>query len=395
MQSGRFKGKVTITNKKGSLGVRFRVQTIDGESRQIDKGLGLNSSRPGDSEKARAIAEWIERDLQAGCVDPTMAKYLGRTQLVAITGAKKSQIPKPIDIFREYVKFKEKKPDTSPATLGYYDYLDRVISKIPADTESANDVYAWLIENNSLDTAKRVLKFIRTSHNHALATGRVTENPYTAIANPKVPKNSESEHKDPFSAEERDRIITAFADNEFVKTASRYSHSYYLPFIKFLFFTGCRPSEAIALNWEHVSDKYVTFGAAIVRGRKSAYFHKEGLKTQKNRRFPINEQLREILDEAGKIRANPKPGDPIFTSATGSRISWGNFYNRAWNPVLQGLESEGINYRNPYQMRHTFITLALEAGLDAKDVARLVGNSPEVIYRHYAGNKRDLNVPEL
>jgi integrase len=34
-------------------------------------------------------------------------------------------------------------------------------------------------------------------------------------------------------------------------------------------------------------------------------------------------------------------------------------------------------------------------GLDVKDVARLVGNSPEVIYRHYAGNKRDLFVPEF
>lgn len=49
----------------------------------------------------------------------------------------------------------------------------------------------------------------------------------------------------------------------------------------------------------------------------------------------------------------------------------------------------------PYQTRHTFITLALDNGLDAKDVARLVGNSPEIIYRHYAGNKQELFVPEF
>jgi hypothetical protein len=35
------------------------------------------------------------------------------------------------------------------------------------------------------------------------------------------------------------------------------------------------------------------------------------------------------------------------------------------------------------------------ADIDAKDVAKWVGNSPEVIYRHYAGKKRDLQVPEL
>ena len=49
------------------------------------------------------------------------------------------------------------------------------------------------------------------------------------------------------------------------------------------------------------------------------------------------------------------------------------------------LNQLGIEYRKPYQTRHTFITLALDNGLDAKDVARLVGNSPEVIYKHYAG----------
>jgi site-specific recombinase XerD len=48
-----------------------------------------------------------------------------------------------------------------------------------------------------------------------------------------------------------------------------------------------------------------------------------------------------------------------------------------------------------YNARHTFITLALENGLDAKDISRLVGNSPEIIYKHYAGSKRELFVPEF
>jgi integrase len=41
------------------------------------------------------------------------------------------------------------------------------------------------------------------------------------------------------------------------------------------------------------------------------------------------------------------------------------------------------------------ITLALENDLDAKDVARLIGNSPEMIYKHYAGRQRELIVPEF
>ena len=45
--------------------------------------------------------------------------------------------------------------------------------------------------------------------------------------------------------------------------------------------------------------------------------------------------------------------------------------------------------------RHTFITLALEAGIEVKDVAALVGNSPDVISRHYAARKPISELPEF
>jgi integrase len=86
------------------------------------------------------------------------------------------------------------------------------------------------------------------------------------------------------------------------------------------------------------------------------------------------------------------PESSVFPGYGGKLLDTRSFRKNVWIPVLAGL---GIEYRKPYQTRHTFITLALEHGLDAKDVARLVGNSPEVIYRHYAGKKRELFVPEF
>ncbi|MEM1279002.1 MAG: site-specific integrase, partial [Cyanobacteria bacterium P01_H01_bin.152] len=75
----------------------------------------------------------------------------------------------------------------------------------------------------------------------------------------------------------------------------------------------------------------------------------------------------------------------------------------AWRKVIAKLEA--IEYRKLYQTRHTFITAALETPistengsvrmLDAKDVARLVGTSPKMIYEHYAGHSRELAVPEF
>ena len=115
-----------------------------------------------------------------------------------------------------------------------------------------------------------------------------------------------------------------------------------------------------------------------------------GLKTQEQRSFPCNRSLKKLL-KAVKGKENLSK-TLVFPSPAGKMIDTNNFRNRVWKKVLNGL---GIEYRKLYQTRHTFITHALEAGMDAKDVARLVGNSPEVIYRHYAGKSSKLEVPEF
>ncbi len=86
-------------------------------------------------------------------------------------------------------------------------------------------------------------------------------------------------------------------------------------------------------------------------------------------------------------------------AAIGLQSLWHGCVNKGkrYVGIVQQLVDEGkiAHYRPQYQTRHTFITLCLDAGVEVKDVARWVGNSPEIIYKHYAGNKRDLQVPEL
>lgn len=117
---------------------------------------------------------------------------------------------------------------------------------------------------------------------------------------------------------------------------------------------------------------------------------KSGLKTQKKRKFNCNEPLQDFLKSIKPDDA--KPDNLLFPSPEGKYIDFHNFRNRGWKTVLTRL---GIPYRKPYQARHSFISLAIDNGLDSKDVADLVGNSPEVIYRHYKGSKRGLVVPEF
>lgn len=94
----------------------------------------------------------------------------------------------------------------------------------------------------------------------------------------------------------------------------------------------------------------------------------------------------------GEYQPN-NPNNRIFTSQRGRFICKENLRNRAWKPILSSLN---IDYKKPYSTRHTFITLALEAGMDVKDVAKLAGNSPITTYKHYASTDiRQIQVPDL
>lgn len=333
-------------------------------------------------------AKEIEKDILFERFDETLVKYKNpnNSALSSVTPefTPTRQADPALDVLWErYVDFKRFQVSQTTIARDYARYRSH-IAKLPTrDLVEAISIRNYVVANNSADTAKRILTNLSACCDWAMKSRLIASNPFSGMAaDIKVSKADADEDMDinPFSREERDRIIAHFATDRY--------YSYYTPLVNFLFFTGCRPSEAIGLQWKHIND-YVHFEQAVTFGEEGLSL-KKGLKTQEKRRCRINQQLSEILDA---IRPEQSEGeDYLFPSPEGKFIDFNNFRNRAWKSILS---RAGVPYRKLYQTRHTFITLCLEAGIDAKDVARLVGNSPEVIYRHYAGNKRDLQVPEL
>jgi len=72
--------------------------------------------------------------------------------------------------------------------------------------------------------------------------GHIKEDPFTAIDWPRLPVQK----PDPFTEEERDKIIQHF----------REKNRFYYPFVYTLFWTGMRPSEALTLRWEDIDLKH-------------------------------------------------------------------------------------------------------------------------------------------
>jgi integrase len=135
------------------------------------------------------------------------------------------------------------------------------------------------LTNKPANAAKRLMTQFSSCCDWATKSGLIDANPSTGMAKElKLPKNGEKEEIDPFTNQERDLIIEAFA-------ASQY-YRHYAPFVNFLFKTGYRPSEAIALEWQHVSADHqliIFEQSAIISGQ--GIVTRKGLKTQESRKF--------------------------------------------------------------------------------------------------------------
>lgn len=384
------KGSVQIKNSNDRLQLVF---SHAGKRHYLSLGLPDNKVN---RKAAEAKAKLIESDIAFDKFDPTLTRYKPQSALSTVTPVfTPTAIPSLAELWAKFIEYK--RPQCSPSTMRFqYRVFSKYLEGLPThDLGCANEIRDFVLKTIPINSAKRFITRLSACCDWAVRSDLITNNPFKGMASEiKLPKASNSSGMDeinPFSTAERDAILSAFRNNTTCPKFSRVKHSYYFPFVFTLFNTGARPSEAIALQWKHISSdfRFISFEQAVVESEDGTVC-KHGLKSQERRRFPCNARLQEFL--LSLKTENTSPEDLIFPSPTGKWIDSNNFRNRVWKPVLEKL---GIEYRKLYQTRHTFITLALENGLDAKDVARLVGNSPEVIYRHYAGNKRELFVPEF
>ena len=333
---------------------------------------------------AELKAKQMEVDFVSGHFDITLKKYTNIFQPppLAIT------IP---EIYLEYINFRKNQVSASTWKCTYQNTLNHLIAcpyKLLSESLKLRD---WVVQNRTIDTAKRILMQINAACEWALERGKTFSNPFRGKAKIKSKKSKPKIH--PFSLEEKNRIIEGFKESE--KFADL------LPIIKFFFLTGCRTGEALALQWKHIkADRsIIRFEEVIVLGEGGAS-RKIGTKQSAGRDFPCNEQLKNLLLS---IRPDKRQAtQAVFARADGSPISHQDlrtaWYGKGKTPGI--VKQLAINaqiepYRPQYNTRHTMISQCLEAGVPPTQIAEWVGNSAEIIFRNYAGIINKASVPEF
>jgi integrase len=137
--------------------------------------------------------------------------------------------------------------------------------------------------------------------------------------------------------------------------------------------TGLRPSELFGLEWRDI-DRAV--GVVYLR-RAYANGRLKHTKTRlSNRAVPLQAKALEALD-----RLPSSDSEILFTNARGGRIDFRSFGRRHWKPAQKAAEIDPL--RDLYDLRHTYATFALRAGVPVFGVSRFMGSSIAMIDHHY------------
>jgi integrase len=154
----------------------------------------------------------------------------------------------------------------------------------------------------------------------------------------------------------------------------------YGPMIVFAAATGLRPAEWIALEKRDVDQE-----GRVVYVRRS--FTRRELKRPKTdaslRAVPLQTRALDALE-----RVPPNDDSPLlFPGDRGGYLDIHHFRPFQWRPAQLAV---GITpLRRIYDLRHTFATFALRAGISTFDLSRYMGASLTMIDRHYGHLARD------
>lgn len=246
--------------------------------------------------------------------------------------------------------------------------LDQVLElddKLIITSEQAYQYLGSIHKRSDLsqDTKKRRIQCLIQAYEWLIQENYLSQNPFNGLD--KLIKQPRKAPPNPFTSTEINLIINYF------QSVNRH----YAGLIKFLFWTGARPGEAIALTWEKFNwDENRLLIDTQIGCQKIV----KPAKCGKYRYLSLNEKVIGVFREQ-KLNSSC---DLIFPNTKGEIIHEKSFTKYHWRNCFEAIE---IPYRSLRFTRHTFISHLIAKGCDPVTIAKFTGHSPKVLFEHYAG----------
>jgi integrase len=226
---------------------------------------------------------------------------------------------------------------------------------------AADDIARW--RSGLADTSRyRLTLALRQTLGTAVRWRYLTRNPAVEAGRNPEPR---SEELLPFTPDEVDAVAVELGP-------------VFGPLVVFCAETGLRTNEWTATERRDIDRS----GPAVVVQRRYADGVLRPYPKTARRRVPLTARAMAALEQL------PPRLDTtlVFPAAKGGHIGLDTWRTREWYPAL---DAAGLRRRGPYQLRHTFATEALAAGISIFELARVMGASVKTIDKHYGHLARD------
>jgi len=265
------------------------------------------------------------------------------------------------DLFLEF-----KKHELKPST---YDKYCRIVSNRlgwfknkEIEELKPSDVKRWLysISDVGNKSKRHYLGVLSGIFQEALFDEIITRNPVKMVRIPKYEKP----------------IIKPFNSDEVKLIMDNAEYPNYILYLAIAFYTGMRSGEIIALKKTDIDFKNGIISVKRSRGR----FGESTPKTKGSiRDIPIIDLLYPYIQDM----YNSHEDDYLFVSRYGEPYTTSeSIYNHFWKPSLESLN---IEYRRPYNTRHTYATNMLYNNLVSPlELSQLLGHAnTQMVYDVY------------
>lgn len=368
-------------NNNGSIQFKFQHE---GQSYRFNPIKGGKFADKVTYDRACAIGHQISLDISIGQFDPTLEKYhLDTRQTSGRRSPVRSKVsPTLLTVWDAWVD----SLDLAPRTKA--DHYAMVRCMIVKAEKVRVEPAIWLDrfrDTLAPATFNKRLGYLKSCVNWAINEGLCDGiNPYLRVK-PLKPR-PQDERVTPFSKDEIKLILDGFKEH----------YPDYAPFVRFLFATGVRTGEAIALQWKHISFEYgqikICESLSVDRSGNGYRRIRKGTKTDTVRYLPLTGSLSALLRSIEPI--HPDAEALVFPAPSGNHIDPGRFRQHIWKPLLAQM---CVEYRNPYQTRHTLLTHAvMDPAIGVLGAAKLAGHKDSrMVTKHYARFIGQPSLPEM
>ncbi|WP_329290429.1 tyrosine-type recombinase/integrase [Streptomyces sp. NBC_01455] len=247
------------------------------------------------------------------------------------------------------------------------------------------------------ETYKRRRRALNTALEHAVDLGELPENPLQRARRKRMGSDDVVDRRVLVNAVQGRQLLTAVS---YVGSWGRKRGRRLVAFYAVLYYAGLRPAEAVGLRLSDCHLPEAGWGTLTLRETRpvsgkqwtdSGERHdRRGLKAREastDRPVPIPPVLVALLQAHLKEFGTAREGR-VFGNERGGVVGSSTYW-RVWEQAreyaLPPERTDSPLAGRPYDLRHACITRWLNAGVPIAEVARRVGNSPEVIHRRYHG----------